>query len=107
MCECTDLSTHYTFVFDCDRVEDFWDMSNLDCVELNDDIEVTTIVWRNKASDGVVLVESQMDIPQHTWEPQKLEGVTHMQVRNSTHTAEMLETVFEGEVGLFFYTEKK
>ena len=70
-------------------------------VELNGEIEVTTTVWRNKASDGVVLVESQRDIPQHTSPPVKLEGVTHMQVRNSSHTAEMLQTVFEGGVGLF------
>ena len=51
--------------------------------------------------------ESQMDIPQATWEPQFLEGSTHMRVKNDDNTRRMLLDVLEGEVGLFFRTEQK
>jgi len=106
-CECTVLSSGQTFIIDCILVEDYYNMNELDCVEIFDITPITTIVWHNKDSDGVVLVESQREIPQSTHDPVPLFGVTHMQVRNSSHTAEMLQTVFEGGVGLFFETEKK
>ena len=51
--------------------------------------------------------ESQMDIPQATWEPQFLEGSTHMRVRNDENTESMLIDVLSGNVGLFFETEEK
>nr|MBS0037826.1 hypothetical protein [Saprospiraceae bacterium] len=92
---------------DCELLVNYPEFGNLDCEEVIVQEEINQLVWRNKDSDGVVLVESQMDIPQHTHDPVPLEGVTHMQVRNSSHTAEMLEIIFEGGVGDFFRTEVK
>ena len=51
--------------------------------------------------------ESQMDIPQATWEPQFLEGSTHMRVRNDSNTEFMLRQVLDGGVGDFFETKEK
>ncbi len=64
-------------------------------------------VWRHKDSDGVVLAESAMNIPQHTWEPQKMEGSTHMGMRNDGNTKDALNKIFEGGVGEFFRTKEK
>ncbi len=63
--------------------------------------------WRHKDSDGVVLAESAMNIPQHTWEPQKMEGTTHMRMRNDEHAKEELNKIFNGDVGWFFETKEK
>jgi hypothetical protein len=63
--------------------------------------------WRHKDSDGVVLAESQMNIPQATSPPQFLENSTHMRVRNDENTKIMMERVFNGIVGDFFFTEEK
>ncbi|TVR89837.1 MAG: hypothetical protein EA411_01515 [Saprospirales bacterium] len=104
-CECF-LPNGQTIIFDCVEAEDHY--PNADCVEIPTPPYVTIeLVWHNKDSDGVVLVESQRDIPQHTHDPVPLFNVTHMQVRNSIRTAEMLETVFEGGVGDFFRTYEK
>ncbi len=64
-------------------------------------------VWKHKDSDGVVLAESQMDIPQATFPPQLRSNSTHMSIRNDINTKTILESVFEGEVGLFFKTKEK
>ncbi len=63
--------------------------------------------WRHKESDGVVLVESAMNIPQHTFPPQPMEGTTHMRMRNDDGTESALTKIFEGDVGNFFRTKKK
>ena len=54
--------------------------------------------------------ESQMDVPQATFFSEdvlRLDGSTHMRVRNDENTRRMLLDVLEGEVGLFFRTEQK
>ncbi len=109
-CDCEDLVNGNLIPMDCVLLIDHHDVNTLDCNDYPDppeELVFEVLYWRNKDSDGVVLAESQMDIPQHTWEPQRLDNVTHMQVRNSIRTEEMLQTVFEGGVGNFFYTEKK
>ena len=66
--------------------------------------------WRHKDSDGVVLAESQMDIPQATFgDPTilRLVNSTHMRARNDNNTRVMLRSVLDGDVGLFFETKKK
>ena len=54
--------------------------------------------------------ESQMDIPQATFFSEdvlRLDGSTHMRVRNDDNTRRMLLDVLRGEVGLFFETAEK
>ncbi len=105
-CKCY-LPNGDEITYDCVMMEVYYPEAT-DCEEIYAGSQtVTYIVWHNKDSDGVVLVESQRDIPQNTSPPRALLNVTHMQVRNSIRTAEMLETVFEGGVGLFFITEEK
>jgi len=65
------------------------------------------IEWINKDSDGVVLAESAMNIPQATWIPQRIDGSTHMALRNDKNLKDELNKVFEGEVGLFFKTAEQ
>ena len=104
-CKCY-LPNGDEITYDCVMIEVYYPEAT-DCEEIYAGSQtVTYIVWHNKDSDGVVLVESQRDIEQNTWEPQKLEGVTHMQVRNSKRTAEMMKTVFSGGVGPFFITDE-
>ncbi len=67
----------------------------------------TSYVWRHKDSDGVVLAESAMNIPQHTYLPQPMEGTTHMRMRNDENTKDELMKIFTGGVGDFFFTEEK
>ena len=105
-CKCY-LPNGDEITYDCVMMEVYYPEAT-DCEEIYAGSQtVTYIVWHNKDSDGVVLVESQRDIPQNTSPPRALLNVTHMQVRNSIRTAEMLETVFEGGVGDFFITETK
>lgn len=69
-----------------------------------------TYRWHHKDSDGVVLAESQMDIPQATYgnpEILLLRNSTHMRARNDLNTEIMLKRVLQGDVGLFFRTEEK
>lgn len=109
-CDCEDLVNGNLIPMDCVLIIENHDVNTLDCNDYPDPpevIEYPILTWRNKDSDGVVLAESAMDIPQHTKAPRKLESVSHMQVRNSSHTAEMLQTVFEGGVGDFFITDPK
>jgi hypothetical protein len=71
---------------------------------------MTTFDWRHKDSDGVVLAESAMNIPQATYtNPDILrkEVSTHMSIRNDERTKFILESIFEGRVGEFFETQKK
>ena len=71
---------------------------------------VHTIIWHTKESDGVVLAESQMDVPQATYFNEfllRLDGSTHMRVRNDENTRVMLESVLNGNIGDFFKTELK
>jgi len=107
VCECTNgLMTIERSMAHCDTGHGlpFPEGIDWDCELVVKQTTKHISVWRNKESDGVVLVESQRDIPQNTWEPQRLDNVTHMQVRNSQRTAEMLRTVFSGGVGHFFIT---
>jgi hypothetical protein len=71
---------------------------------------MTTFDWRHKDSDGVVLAESAMNIPQATYLDQNVlrkSGSTHMSIRNDNVTALMLNEIFDGETGEFFRTERK
>lgn len=63
--------------------------------------------WHHKDSDGVVLAESGMNIPQRSFDPQKIEGSTHMRVRNDDKLKVELNRIFTGGVGEFFQTDEK
>lgn len=67
----------------------------------------TVIEWINKPSDGVVLAESAMNIPQATWAPQPVHGSTHMAIRNDKNMPIALKKIFDGGVGDFFETDEK
>lgn len=69
----------------------------------------------NKPSDGVVLEESAIEIPQATYEPVEivpdvedanLGGATHMELRNTSYTRDQLDKLFSGDYGDFFETPK-
>jgi hypothetical protein len=80
----------------------------INCITRN--FTINSFQWRHKDSDGVVLAESAMDIPQATFtDPRllRLENSTHMCIRNDVNTLEILNKIYEGEVGLFFKTELK
>ncbi len=78
--------------------------------ELNCQIITKTFyrpIWLDKPSDGVVLAESAMNIPQHTWEPRDMLNSTHMSMRNDRNTIKAINAIFKGEVGDFFRTNAK
>lgn len=72
---------------------------------------VDKIIWRHKDSDGVVLAESAMNIPQSTStlsiEHLNMPNSTHMRVRNDDNLRGAFEKIFKGDVGSFYYTEPK
>jgi pimeloyl-ACP methyl ester carboxylesterase len=71
---------------------------------------MTTFDWRHKDSDGVVLAESAMNIPQATYVDARIlqkKGSTHMSIRNDGNTQDILTNIFMGDVGEFFETEEK
>jgi hypothetical protein len=59
-----------------------------------------------KGSDGVVLVESASNWPDATYSL-KVNGSTHMQLRNDENTRSTLYDLLEGDYGDFFETEKR
>jgi len=71
--------------------------------------------YENIPSDGVVLEESAMEIPQASYEPVEilpdlddahLGGATHMELRNTSYTRDQLDKLFKGEYGKYFFTPK-
>ncbi len=74
---------------------------------------VEKLVWVKKPSDGVVLLESQNGLPDPTLLNQRLNGSSHMQVRNDSNTKQSLNRLFNNEIaefplvdpsGIWFYT---
>lgn len=64
-------------------------------------------VNRYHSSDGVILAESAMEIPQYTSRPRPLIGSSHMGMRNDRGTETALNAIYNGDVGDFFETAKK
>jgi|GEM_PF-1433029 len=69
----------------------------------------------NLPSDGVVLEESAMEIPQATNPPVRIDpdeedaelgGATHMELRNTSYTRDALVELWKGRYGSFFKTPK-
>jgi hypothetical protein len=87
--------------------EMFPNFTSISCQQWDSDYNFSL---RHKDSDGVVLAESAMDIPQATYNNPALlqkDGSTHMRIRNDENTKTLLLEVFTGEVGDFFITEEK
>lgn len=98
------------FLTDCSQIEAQYLYDPFVSCELTIGGGNPTFRWHHKDSDGVVLAESQMDIPQATYgnpEILLLRNSTHMRARNDENTKKVLESVLNGDVGLFFETKKK
>ncbi|MBK7429250.1 MAG: hypothetical protein IPI60_20585 [Saprospiraceae bacterium] len=89
----------------CDDAFKYGNSPSWDCTE--DYIPSSNIIWHHKDSDGVVLAESAMNIPQRTAPPQIIRGSTHMRTRNDEQLKHELTRIFTGAVGEFFITEVK
>lgn len=65
------------------------------------------LLWENfvKASDGVVLQESQVAFPGAF--PRYMDKTNHFQMRNSSETKEALLDLYDGNIFEFFATNVK
>ena len=66
-----------------------------------------SLVVTDKKSDGVVLTESQIEMPFATHEPVLLENSSHMQVRNNEALRDALTKLYDGDFRNFFKTLEK
>jgi len=112
ICECTGEGLAPLSMFsgpfgDCSNITELFPGYECEVVSVPEVVEGEKVVWRHKDSDGLVLVESQMDIPQATAFPIEVLNSTHMGIRNDVNTASFLSYIFEGNAGEFFQTQQK
>ncbi len=60
-----------------------------------------------KLSDGLVLVESQINFPGSTSEPIKLDGSNHLQMRNDNNTIDAFTNLLDGHIDWWIYTPRR
>ncbi len=61
-----------------------------------------------KPSDGFILVESAMNAPGANYQPQKMIGSGHFQMRNDQNTRDAMYKIFdEGLIAHFFHTDRR
>ena len=112
-CDCEDLdgvkveAGPFNLGFNCDLLEEF----NYICESR--DAQVLVKDWIDHPSDGIVRLSSAREIPQRTEGPVVIgdeegeKGSTHMAIRNDENGKQVLIEIFDGEHGLFFYTEER
>lgn len=57
-------------------------------------------------SDAVVLTESQLAFPGLNYDPIRLYGSNHLQMRNDENTVHAMKMIFDGHIDEWFYTPK-
>ncbi len=78
-------------------------------------IPITTLQWRIKENDGIVIAESAGNLPGATAIPPRIlindipkyNGSSHMQIRNDEYLKRSFNKLFDGEYGYFFMTHAK
>jgi hypothetical protein len=58
-------------------------------------------------ADGFLLAESAMDFPGATYEPQKMEGSNHFQMRNDSNTKNAFKKIFDDGLGQTYFVTKR
>ena len=107
LCEYCEVEDFYTF---CDQTEVQIQNEN-ECVDSEyeqcNTFKKIIITPIEHESDGIALAESCIAIPNPTYPAVRVEGASHMQIRNSIQTKETLYNLYEGDYGDFFLTSKR